>query len=340
MKKAWKYIILFLVLGAAIGISVALWPKAPGGSPRDNIVQSRILNAPTLDSINPTSDTGIIVLTWQAEPALLTKVYRANAEFSAASYATVIATLGDASVQVYTYTDIVTEEGTFSYAIAVTNAVGESGISNLITVVVSLPLTIIQPVEVSVTPVTSIDGKITISWTASPGAVKYELYRSSLFYTTINNAMKIATVNTGSSLTFVDELTVNGQFYYGVVAIGAEGQSSILSGLVYAVVNKPAIDWLVYWAGLFTGCTLQQSDVPFVLGSFASPKLVTSMTYGSDYLNVYELNDVKVTAVMPITYNPSPTSASQLYNIRTISATGKCALYSPQGGQWYLVVKP
>jgi hypothetical protein len=239
-RKGIAFILILIAVGAAIGLTLAFLPKPT--TQRDNIVQDRVPNPPTLNTILMTSTSGVIELNWQAEPSLSTKVFRASAEFSAASQATLIATLNDPNVQAFTYTDTVADDGMYYYGVVVSNAIGDSDLSNVVSVTVSKPpvgMATVTPPFVTITPQTSTDGTVKIAWTESPEATSYKIYRSDVFFTDVVSASLLMTLTVGQGLYITTQFLISGEFYYAVVALDDAGASA-MSNVASVVVNLAA----------------------------------------------------------------------------------------------------
>jgi len=194
---------------------------------------------PTVDNIPTSSSTGIITLTWQVDPTIpKCRIYRASSDFSTKAGATVIATpQGTGSARIYT--DTVTN-GIYYYAVtAVTATEAESELSNKVYIsvtIVTQPTVPASTTLVSVTPQTSTNGNFVLTWTSVTGAAKYLIYRATGFFTSTASATKLATEPT--STTYADTIAVNGPYYYGIIVVGTNGLSSVLSNVIGPVVMQ------------------------------------------------------------------------------------------------------
>jgi hypothetical protein len=268
-------IIICLIVGG-ISLWVFITPRStlPSG---DIQISSRVPLAPTLDNMQPASETGIIVLTWQAEPALSTKIYRANVDFSVASQASLLIILGDVNTQIYTYTDMTNKYGTFFYAVVVTNAAGDSPISNVVSVTVVIPQEVpsaIIPPSVTLIVWYGTDNihDVVLSWTASQGAVKYEVYRSSTPFATMLEAAVhydlFTTIVLGASnLNYADNVQASGGYYYAVVPYNSNSQPGEMSNVFFVFINTPVniVEYPLPPTGLtgtLTGYTITLTWIP------------------------------------------------------------------------------
>ncbi len=82
------------------------------------------------------------------------------------------------------------------------------------------------------------DGNVIMTWTLSPGATVYYVYRSTSFITTISGLIPVIT--TGDNYT-QDTVTQDGTYYYAIVAGSPLGNRSISNcqGVVVAIEHNP-----------------------------------------------------------------------------------------------------
>jgi hypothetical protein len=157
-------------------------------------------------------------------------------------------------------TNVVPVLGTYYYAITATNASGTSLPSNSQSIIVSsLPS---APVLSINTATPSTNTTISISWTASPGATSYKVYRHSAAI----NATSIASatlVQTTTGLSLTDAVTASGRYYYAVAAVNATGTSAPSnSPYIDVQLGTPSIfdQIIAFITGLFT------TIISFIMG--------------------------------------------------------------------------
>src|SRR6185503_14882742 len=135
-----------------------------------------------------------------------------RATVSGGPYTVVAANLVDTTC---TDTGLINGTGYF-YVVSALNGVAES----------------VNSTEVSTTPVgpppapanfavTSGNGLVTLTWTASSGATSYNIKRST------TSGSGYSTIGTSASATYADSTVTNGTaYYYVVTAVGANGESA------------------------------------------------------------------------------------------------------------------
>jgi fibronectin type 3 domain-containing protein len=196
--------------------------------------------APTLDEIPPSSDTGRITLTWQVDPTIpCCIIYRKPYDFTSKPITSFLTVGGTGSQR--TYTDDVAD-GEYFYAVTAATSFGipyiESELSNRVHVTVTKTVPIApEPVVLYAGPQSSADGVIFLSWEVfgvTANIAKYQIYRSTGFFTTISGATKLPIEPTLNYFTNV--IQTNGQYYYGIIAVGTDGLSSRLSNVVGPIV--------------------------------------------------------------------------------------------------------
>jgi fibronectin type 3 domain-containing protein len=191
----------------------------------EGVQVSFFINPPSAPSLNPIypeiSTDGLIYLTWyEVVDANYYNIYQCDQEFSDISSATSM----DIAYPTY-YTVYLSENGTYYFAVTAVNDGGESGLSNLVSVQVTIQL--IPPTAPSLDPIypeISTDGQICLTWYMVEGVTNYKIYQSNNEFSDI------------SSATFVDStdqpyytiyLTDNGTYYFAVTAVNAWGESEL-----------------------------------------------------------------------------------------------------------------
>lgn len=89
-----------------------------------------------------------------------------------------------------------------------------------------------------ITPTPSHNGTLYLSWTISPDAKSYALYRSTSNITVINDS--VTSLGTFTTTSIKDTLMNNGKYYYVVTALNASGESppsNCVSGIVNSTIT-------------------------------------------------------------------------------------------------------
>jgi len=203
-------------------------------------------NAPILDNIlpNPNID-GIIQLNWSdVIGASNYYVYRNTSTITSVSGLVPIAS-GALSI----YQDTVTSNGTYYYVIVAGNATGNSSISNCESVVVAIPSAVPSaPGLGTILPNPDNDGIINLNWSDVIGASIYHVYRNT---SSITSVIGLTPITSGALSNYQDTVTINGTYYYVIVAGNATGNSSISNcesvvvAIPPAVLNAPALDTIL-----------------------------------------------------------------------------------------------
>ena len=188
---------------------------------RNNRVQILIPPpAPALASITPSLNmNGSITLSWSScAGAFYYDLFRSTTPIYSAAGLTPVGTPGGTSTQ-----DGVPANGTYYYAVAAANAAGIGPISawQSVVVTVSPPP---SPTLAEISPSTSSNGSITLTWNTCTNATSYAVYRSTAEIFTLSGTTLVT--STGSTST-TDTVTTNGTYYYVVVASNIGGSSSI-----------------------------------------------------------------------------------------------------------------
>jgi hypothetical protein len=185
--------------------------------------------APVLGTVTPaTSINGTLFLSWSTSTGATS--------YNIYEYSHPILSLNDSTVPVGTFpgtsgSATFYASGTYYFVVTAVNASGESNISNYQSGIVDLPPA--GPTLISVLPATSTNGTLTITWSTSPGATSYTLYRYSHPILSLNGT--VTTVGTFSTTSGKDSVFTNGTWYYAVTASNATGTSG-LSNTMSAVV--------------------------------------------------------------------------------------------------------
>jgi hypothetical protein len=245
MRKGIIYALLIIGLVAGVSLTVAFWPQPKTITPPDNIIQDRLPNAPTMDNLPFTSETGIIFLTWQAEPTTIASVYRSNVEFTDKSQAELIGYLDN--LMANQYKDTITQNGLYYYAVTITNDIGESPFSNLVSVTVTIPgsidigggiITIYPPAApiLNQLPDFQTDSIVLLSWTAEP-SLQTRIYRSTVLFSTASEATLLYNIDQPNIYNSWD-MVVPGMYYYAVVIYNLGGDSPISNVVTVNVLPK------------------------------------------------------------------------------------------------------
>ena len=92
------------------------------------------------------------------------------------------------------------------------------------------------PVLVSITPTPSINGIISLNWSAVTGAASYKVYRNSSAITDVTGLTPIATPSVNYT---TDSLAASGTYWYAVVATNASGDSVVSNSQSVVVAISP-----------------------------------------------------------------------------------------------------
>ncbi|MBD3228995.1 MAG: hypothetical protein GF329_12470 [Candidatus Lokiarchaeota archaeon] len=185
----------------------------------ENVTASVSPNAPNLYSIVPEIDPdGNILLNWSDEIAVTNYyIYRNSSFISDVSGLVPIASTSDTN-----YTDIISTNGMKYYVIVSENNLGNSSISNCEDVTIGIPPD--SPFLDPILPIIDPDGTITLDWNNVTNATSYYIYRNSSIITTLDS---LTPINTVSDSNYTDGLTINGIYYYVIVASDGWANSSI-----------------------------------------------------------------------------------------------------------------
>jgi autotransporter-associated beta strand protein len=256
---------------------------------------STVLPAPA----NPaaTSGNNQVALSWTAVSGAAGYVVKRSAT-SGGPYATV----GTASGTTFTDTGLV--NGTaYYYLIVATNPLGE-GIAT--TQLTSTPLT---PVPAAPTGLSALptNGAVSLTWTASAGAMSYNVYRS-----TTSGGPYGTPIASPTGTSYIDTTTVSGMtYYYVVTAVNAAGEGAITTEI--SATPPP---------GVATGVTTSASDGQISLSWIAAPGAVTytigrSTFSGGPFATV--ANNVATTSFVD---NGLTNGVAYYYVITGVNATG------------------
>ncbi|NVM27244.1 MAG: VCBS repeat-containing protein [Candidatus Helarchaeota archaeon] len=213
-------------------------------------------DTPVLDPITPSIDTdGIILLNWtDVLRATTYYVYRDTSPILSVDTLTPITLVSESN-----FTDTITINGLYYYVIVAGNGGGNTSISNCENVTVAIPVT--TPVLDPILPNPSPDGLITLNWSDVVAVITYYIYRDTSNISSISGLTPIATVVESN---YTDILSINGYYFYVIVAGNTLGNSSISNcenvtvaiptspPLHYPIMPNPDIDGVI---------TLNWSDV-------------------------------------------------------------------------------
>ena len=187
-------------------------------------------SAPTLASILPNPDgDGIIQLNWSDSVyATSYYIFRANAPITSTTGLPPLARVSGSE-----YQDIIGINGIYYYAIVASHMGGNSSVSNCESVTVGIPPS--TPTLDPIVPYINVDGLIELNWSEVIGAITYYLFRgtNSLF----SEMSLIAEV---SQSIHTDSISINGYYYYVVMASNPWGNSSVSNCECVSVAIPPA----------------------------------------------------------------------------------------------------
>jgi hypothetical protein len=198
-------------------------------------------DTPILNKFQPNStQTGNITLQWNSVKG--TTYYRV---FRNTNLIESIEGLTPIAPQVFgtTYQDLYLPNGTYYYVIVAVNDIGSSNISNCEAMDVRIPPPA-TPILDAIVPNPSTTGNITLEWNIVPGAISYQVYRSTNPIESITGLTPIATGITGT--TYVDKGLTNNTFYYAIVAVGLFSSSEPSNNQSVIIGLPPSIPIAVY----------------------------------------------------------------------------------------------
>ncbi|GAB4319360.1 MAG: hypothetical protein Kow0069_22840 [Promethearchaeota archaeon] len=187
--------------------------NAGGGSPPSNDQSVQVVfppGTPTLSPISPDpDDDGVVDLSWSAVPG-------AERYYLFASLNSIVSVAGlppNATTSFTSYSFGVSVAGTYHFVVVANNLAGNGSMSN--EGVVTVGFRPAAPTLSTITPNPVTDGQVPLQWSASAHATKYYVYRSTAPITSTQGLYAIAIV---SGTNYTDLLTVEGTYYYVVVA--------------------------------------------------------------------------------------------------------------------------
>lgn len=241
-------------------------------------------------SPNPSNNDGKITLDWNdVVGATKYYLYRHTSSFNNVSGLTPIATTTTSN-----YLDRLLENGTYYYRVVATNGTMNSSLSNEVSVVGQLYLTMNnQDVVIkTITPNPSTDGIINLDWDDIFDATKYYVYRNTTSFIFVTGLTPIA-ITTISS--YQDTITDNGTYYYRVIASDGTKNTSISSEGVVTVQIPPKFE-----TNEITLTATVTDKVNIILSWNAVPGATKYYVYMSET----EFSDVSgLTAVAEVTNN-------------------------------------
>ena len=128
-----------------------------------------------------------------------------------------------------------TTGGNFTVVVTITDADGDLSIYRSICIVITVPAV---PILMPITPNTSLNGNVTLSWTTVTGATSYNLYRYTGLITSINDSLTL--VGSTRSTSIIDNGLMNGTYYYVITAVNATGKSIVSNCLSVRVTIPPS----------------------------------------------------------------------------------------------------
>jgi hypothetical protein len=193
--------------------------------------------APNLAPITPNpSTTGNITLSWNPiDGATSYYVYRETTTFTSTLGLTPIA-----NPTTTTFQDLGLFNGTYYYAIVATNLSGNSTLSNIQSISITIPpppsYVPFAPNLAPITPNPSATGNITLDWNDVDGATSYYVYRET---TTITSTSGLIPIAHPTISTYQDLGLLNGTYHYAIVATNASGNSSLSNIRTITVALPP-----------------------------------------------------------------------------------------------------
>ncbi len=192
--------------------------------------------APELNAINPsTSNNGVIDLTWlPSGMADNYSVYRHDRTITSANIASAMEIATE--IPGTSHQDIWQVEGEWYYAVIANNESGSSTISVNQMVTVDLPAPLPPWID-AITPSTSTNGSINITWLSSGMADNYTVYRYHEEITGENIASATVVANQINTLEYTDFWPIEGDWYYTVRAENETGISEINLDVIMVTVD-------------------------------------------------------------------------------------------------------
>lgn len=184
--------------------------------------------APAAPVLSASASNGSVTISWAAVTGAVSYTV-ARSQTSGSGYVTV-GTVRTGT----TFSDGNVLNGvTYYYVATASNGTCSSGNSNQVS---SMPACT-APAAPAGLSVTAGDGSVTLTWSASPGALSYSIYRSS------TATGPFAFVNSTTKLTFTDSNVTNGSAYYYVVRTSngscASGDSAIVAATPACIPPAP-----------------------------------------------------------------------------------------------------
>jgi hypothetical protein len=187
------------------------------GDPTLKILYGPLNTPPTLSPL--TGNISSIHLQWsKVSDAALYYIYRNTSKITSTTG------LSPIGWTTNNYTDdIVPGAGTYFYAVVAGNDFTNSSISNCenITVALSVPS---APQLYPIAPDPSTSGVINVNWSSVTGATSYYLFRDTTPSFPISGLSPIAT---GGASNYTDTISINGTYYYVVIATNTTGNSTL-----------------------------------------------------------------------------------------------------------------
>jgi hypothetical protein len=193
---------------------------------------------PNLNPIDPsTSTTGLIDLSWN-DPDTTDNytVYRYNIEITDLNVAS--ATEIASEIPNPNYQDTWPVEGEWWYAVVAHNETGTSAVSNSQKVIVDLP-NATTPILEDIIPNTSTDGKIILNWNLDTLVENYTVLRYTEQITLGNAGFAVILISGLEATSYTDTITVNGTYWYAVIAYNATGSSAVSISKMVSVEIPP-----------------------------------------------------------------------------------------------------
>lgn len=201
-----------------------VWKELFGGIDYDVLYRRLIKSpdSPTLNLINPNpSKNGQINLTWSNMPRADTYyIFRNTSEISLIDGLIPIGSSENPG-----FIDVVIGPETYYYVVVANNEAGNSSISNCESVTVQSLEDPNTPTLNSIVPNPDYDGIICLNWSGDNYTAIFYLFRSNT--SCILSTSGLVPFDTSFVSVFNDTLSVNGTYYYAVIAGNAVGNSTL-----------------------------------------------------------------------------------------------------------------
>ena len=285
-------------LSTLICLLLLAFIAACGGGSKSNNQVTQTPQAPSAPAgLAATAGDAQVALSWTAvSGATSYNVYYGTSSSVSTSTGTKISGITTTSTTVSSLTD-----GTTYYFIV--TAVNSGGESTAATAVASTPKAAVAAAPTGLTA-TAGDAQVALSWTASAGAISYNVYYSTSSAVSPSNGTQISGITATS--TTVKSLT-NGTTYYFIVTAVNSGGESAASATVSAMPTLPTS------AGIVINLTP---------GSAASGTLAANSTTSLTYtFGASAVNQDAAVNIVPVTQSNLPVALAQRRRLRAMQNT-------------------